>query len=115
MMRFDKLPAFQRELKRLEKKYKSLSEDLYEFSNIVSAVPLGNSRHFKTITQTGALYIIKARLFCRYLKGSSLRIVYAYLEQDQCIEFIELYYKGEKENENHDRIRKYLSNYQTEL
>ncbi len=49
-------------------------------------------------------------LFCRYLKGSSLRIVYAYLEQNRQIDFIELYCKGEQENEDRDRIEKYLRN-----
>ena len=111
-MHFDELPEFQKELKKLAKKYKSLPEDLQEFSNVVSAVPLGNSKHFKTITQTDVLCVIKARLFCRYLKGSSLRIIYAYFEQSQRVEFIELYHKGEKENEDRDRIKEYLTNHQ---
>ncbi len=108
-MRFDELPEFRKELKSLAKKYKSLPEDLQEFSNTVSAVPHGNSKHFAAIAQTDVLCIIKARLFCRYLKGSSLRIVYAYFEQDRRIEFIELYHKGNKENEDRARINKYLS------
>lgn len=89
-MNFDELPEFQKELKRLAKKYKSLPDDLEEFRNVVSVVPLGNSKHFNVITQTEVLHIVKARLFCRYLKGSSLRIVYAYFEKNQHIEFIEL-------------------------
>ena len=112
-MNFDELPEFQKELKRLARKYKSLPDDLQEFRNIVSAVPLGNSKHFNVITQTEVLHIVKASLFCRYLKGSSLRIVYAYFEKNQHIEFIELYYKGDKENEDHDRIKEYLSNHQS--
>ncbi|OQX71403.1 hypothetical protein B6D52_01675, partial [Candidatus Parcubacteria bacterium 4484_255] len=32
---------------------------------------------------TEFLRIVKARLFCRYLKGSSLRIVYSYFEQER--------------------------------
>lgn len=109
-MHFNELPEFQKELKRLGKKYKSLSDDLQEFCNVVSAVPLGNSKHFNIITQTEVVCIIKARLFCKYLKGSSLRIVYAYFEQEQRIELIELYFKGEKENEDHERIKEYLKN-----
>ena len=111
-MHFDKLPEFEKELKKLAKKYKSLPDDLQEFSNVISAVPLGNSKHFNVITQTDALYIIKARLFCRYLKGSSLRIIYVYFEQNQRIEFIELYHKRDRENEDRDRIKEYLRNYQ---
>jgi mRNA-degrading endonuclease RelE of RelBE toxin-antitoxin system len=109
MIHFDKLPEFQKELNRLTKKYRSLPEDLQEFINVISAVPLGNKKHFNIIRQAGVLRIIKARLFCRYLKGSSLRIIYAYSEQNRRIEFIELYHKGDKENEDSARIEKYLS------
>lgn len=112
MITFDESPEFQKDCKRLGKKYKSLIDDLKEFRNVVSVVPLGNSKHFIIITQIKVLYIVKARLFCRYLKGSSLRVIYAYFEQEQRIEFIEVYFKGDKENENHDRIMEYLNSYQ---
>ena len=112
MMNFNELPEFQKDCKHLEKKYKSLTGDLKEFRSVVTAVPSGNSKHFNIITQNNTVYIVKARLFCRYLKGSSLRVVYAYFEQEQRIEFIEVYFKGDKEKENHDRIKKYLSSYQ---
>ena len=109
-MNFDELPEFQKEFKRYAKKYKSLPDDLQEFCNVVSAVPLGNSKHFNIITQTELLYIIKARLFCRYLKGASLRVIYAYHIAASKIEFIEIYFKGEKENEDRERIKEYLKN-----
>lgn len=108
-MIFNELPEFQRELKRLGKKYKSLSDDLQEFCNVVSAVPLGNSKHFNIITKTEILYIVKARLFCRYLKGSSLRIIYSYFKQEQKIEFIRLYPRKENdERENREIVKNYL-------
>jgi len=112
-MNFDELPEFQKELKRLARKYKSLPDDLQEFRNVVSAVPPGNSKHFKIITKTETLYIVKARLFCRYLKGLSMRVIYAYFAQNLRIEFIELYDKGDKENEDHGRIQEYLINHQS--
>lgn len=107
-MTFNELPEFQKECKWLKKKYKSLLDDLREFQKVISAVPLGNSKHFNIITQNEALRIVKARLFCRYLKGSSLRVIYAYFEQEQKIEFIEIYYKGNKENEDSGRINEYI-------
>ncbi|GAB4294205.1 MAG: hypothetical protein Kow0090_08810 [Myxococcota bacterium] len=110
-MNFSELPEFQEERERLSKKYKSLPGDLQEFRTVVSKIPLGNSKHFNIIAQKGAVCIIKARLFCRYLKGSSLRVVYAYFEQKQEIEFIEIYFKGDKENEDRHRIKKYLTNF----
>ena len=92
-MNFDELPEFQKEYKRLARKYRSLSEDLKEFRKVVSVIPLGNSKHFTVIDQNDVLRIVKARLFCRYLKGSSLRVIYSYSERAQRIEFIEIYYK----------------------
>lgn len=101
-MNFNHLSEFEKELKKLGKKYKSLPEDLQEFRNIVSVNPLGNSKHFNVITQNKFLYIIKARFFCKYLKGSSLRIIYSYYKSEEKIEFTELYFKGNKENENRE-------------
>ena len=107
-MNFDELPEFKKECKRLARKYRSLSEDLKEFRKVVSVIPLGNSKHFAVIEQNDVLRIVKARLFCRYLKGSSLRVIYSYSERVQRIEFIEIYYKGDKENEDRKRIQQYL-------
>lgn len=109
VMHFNELPAFKKEFKRLSKKYKSLAGDLLEFKKVVSAVPLGNSKHFNVITRTDVLHVIKARFFCRYLKGTSLRIIYAYFEKEQRIDFIELYFIGDKQNEDRGRIKEYLS------
>lgn len=111
-MNFDELPEFQKERKRLARKYRSLSEDLQVFQNVVSVVPLGNSKHFAVIAQNERVRIIKARLFCRYLKGSSLRVIYSYFEQEQRIEFIEIYYKGKQENEDRERVRAYVTRHQ---
>ena len=111
-MTFDELLEFQKERKRLARKYRSLSDDLREFRNVVSVVPLGNRKHFTVIAQNENLHIVKARLFCRYLKGSSLRVIYSYFEQEQRIEFIEIYFKGDKENEDRHRVKEYLTKYQ---
>ena len=108
-MNFDELPEFQKECRLLARKYRSLTEDLEEFRKVVSVIPLGNSKHFSVIARNDGLHVVKARLFCRYLKGSSLRVIYSYSEREQRIEFIEIYYKGDKENEDRKRIRQYLS------
>jgi len=107
-MNFNETDDFTKEFKRLSKKYKSLPDDFSEFKKIVSKIPLGTGRHFIVLTNTGEIKVVKARLFCRYLKGSSLRIIYAYHEKKQMIEFVELYFKGDKENEDHKRIIFYL-------
>ncbi|MCD4674916.1 MAG: hypothetical protein K8S18_02835, partial [Desulfobacula sp.] len=56
--------------------------------------------------------IYKARKFaCRSLKGkgskSGIRIIYAYFDKEDKIEFIEIYFKGDKENEDRNRLKKY--------
>jgi len=107
-MNFNELPEFKKECKKLGKKYRSLADDLKEFQNVIRVIPLGNSKHFNIVSQTAKVRVVKARLFCRYLKGSSLRIIYAYYEEYQNIEFIELYFKGDKENEDRDRIATYI-------
>ena len=110
-MNFNELPEFSKEFKRFSKKYKSLPDDLEEFKRVIDVVPLGNSKHFNVITRNKQCAIVKARLFCRYLKGSSLRIIYAFYCQSCKIEFIEIYFKGEKENEDSVRINEYLKNF----
>lgn len=110
-MNFNELPAFSKEFKRLAKKYKSLPDDLEEFKQVIAAVPLGNSKHFNAVTKNEQCIVIKARFFCRYLKGSSLRIIYGYRESNASIDFIEIYFKGDKENEDRSRIIEYLNSY----
>lgn len=108
-MSFNKLPEFIKEFKRLSKKYKSLSADLEEFKKVIAVIPLGNGKHFNIIAKNGNISIIKARFFCRYLKGSSLRIIYAFCSDDLNVrfDFIEIYFKGDKENEDKERIKKF--------
>ena len=107
-MNCKELPSFTKEFKQLSKKYKSLPEDLKEFKKILAAIPTGNSKHFNSINKNELCEIIKARLFCRYLKGSSLRIIYAFHFQTNEITFIEIYFKGNKTNEDKGRIKTYL-------
>lgn len=109
-MNFDEHPDFGKEFARLAKKYRSLPDDIEEFKKVLIARPLGAGKHFNIITKTEALAVVKARLFCRHLKGRSLRIVYAYHEVASRFEFIEIYFKGEKENEDRERIKEYLKN-----
>ncbi len=107
-MNFDEQFNFGKEFARLAKKYRSLPDDIEEFKRVLVARPLGAGKHFNVITKTETVAVVKARLFCRYLKGSSIRIVYAYYEAASRFEFIEIYFKGEKENEDRERIKEYL-------
>jgi len=105
-MNFKNTIEFQKDFKKLFKKFKSLENDLVEFKKILNESPIGIGKHFNLITKSESIYIIKARFFCKNLKKKDLRIIYAYIENR--IEFIEMYFKGDKENEDRDRIKKYL-------
>lgn len=110
-MNFNELPEFAKEFKRLVKKYKSLTDDLEEFKRIITVLPLGNSKHFNVITKNEHCTVVKARLFCRYLKGSSMRIIYAFHCNNLRVDFIEIYFKGDKENEDRKKIKEYLKSF----
>lgn len=107
-MTFDALPEFTEEFQRLAKKYRSLPDDLKEFKRVLNIQPLGTAKHFNVITKNEGVVILKARLFCRYLKGSSLRIIYAFNQKRTSIDFIEIYFKGDKESEDRRRIEEYV-------
>lgn len=106
---FNELSEFSKEFKHFSKKYLSLASDLDEFKKVLNTISLGVSKHFHVIMRSKGAIVVKARLFCKYLKGSSLRIIYSYLQPKNAIDFIELYFKGNKENEDRQRIKQYLS------
>lgn len=108
MMNFNETDEFTKVFKRLSKKYRSLPDDLLEFKKVVSELPLGSGKHFVILHDQEEVKILKARLFCKYLRGASLRIIYAYQEAKKIIDFIELYFKGEQVNETKTFINDFL-------
>lgn len=107
-MKFEEGSEFNKEFKKLKKKYKSLDEDLKLYKKILTKSPKGIGRHTIELTANKNIVAIKSRLFCKYLKGDTLRMVYLYLEAEDKIIFIEIFYKGVKEREANTRIKKYL-------
>ena len=114
------LSDFKKDLKKLEKNYPTLQQDLKVF--IKTQLRLFHQLNIDNggIVQIAGLSIIqpqiyKARKFaCKSLKGrgssSGIRIIYAYFKDDDRIELIEIYFKGDKSMEDRQRIRKYYSN-----
>lgn len=114
-----KLAEFEKDFKKLSKSFRTLKEDLSTF--IANQLKL---THKLKIDNRGVLRIsdlgieepsiYKARKFtCKSLKGkgaaSGIRVIYAYYEEEDIIELIEIYYKGNKENEDRDRILRHYS------
>ncbi|MFC1624082.1 hypothetical protein ACFL28_02005 [Candidatus Omnitrophota bacterium] len=107
------LPEFNKDLRKL-KKFRTLKDDLDIFTEKQLQLfhKLGiDNKGIVQISNLGIEYpkIYKARKFaCRSLKGkgsaSGIRVIYAYFEDKDSVEFIEIYYKGDKENEDRERI-----------
>lgn len=109
-MEFDNLPEFEKDLKQLLKKYRTLNGDLDEVITIKKKKPDERPPFSFRIDNLGLeTCIIKVKkIACKALKGrgvnSGLRLVYAHFEKEQRITFIELYHKNDKENEDRKRI-----------
>ena len=111
------VPEFEKDLKKLAKRFTSLEDDLKIFIKVAM-----NAFHKQNVDSKAIFHIsdlriqspeiYKAKKFaCKALKGkgarSGIRVIYAYHEDQDKVEFIELYYKRDKEIENRERIGKY--------
>jgi len=114
----EEIPEFTKELKKLSKKYRTLKDDLRRFININLFAYHKKNQDNKGIYEIKGIdsdnpKIYKATKFaCISLMGtgsrSGIRVIYAYYEQEDKIELIEIYYKGDKANENKQRIIEYV-------
>jgi len=112
-----RLPEFENDLKKLLKRFKTLEDDLEIFIEKQLILYHKLNRDNKGIFQISGLpienpKIYKAKKFaCRSLKGkgvqSGIRVIYAYFEEKDRVELIEIYYKGDKENEDREKILRY--------
>lgn len=117
---YGETPEFQKDFKRLLKKFKSLEEDLVLVK--IAAIELFHIQKINNLSIfpiqafcTEEIHVCKIKKFaCKALKGrgskSGIRVIYAFHCVDLKIDFIEIYFKGEKENEDRERIKDYLKN-----
>ena len=108
MSNFDQLPEFEKELSKLSKKYPSLAEDLEKLEKLLILNPVGMGANFVTIHHSPKVKIVKTRLACKSLRDRSMRLIYAYHDDTVTFVYIELYFKGNKENEDRERVEKYI-------
>jgi mRNA-degrading endonuclease RelE of RelBE toxin-antitoxin system len=111
-----RVPGFARDMKRLLKRFRTLEEDLRVFLSAQLAL------YHKQGIDNGGIFplqhargFFKARRFaCRSLKGrggnSGIRVIYHYDSENDRLTLIELYFKGDKENEDRERVNRFLSN-----
>ncbi len=113
-MIFDTTPDFEKDLKSLKKKYRTLDDDLGVFKsalkvdprNLVGVVRIPLGEKIKP-------EVFKARKFrCKSLRGkgskSGIRVIYAYIPEENKVIFVEIYHKRNKSNHDIKRIEGYF-------
>lgn len=112
---------FKKDFKKLLKKYRSLEEDLALAK--VAAIELFHIKKINNLSVfpiqgccTNEVLICKLKKFaCKTLKGrgskSGIRIIYAFHSKIFSVDFIEIYFKADQENENRERIKQYLDKF----
>jgi mRNA-degrading endonuclease RelE of RelBE toxin-antitoxin system len=107
---FGELPEFQKDLKRLLKKYRTLESDLDDVRKDLNDEPEASppfSFRMEGLRISTCVIKIK-KIASDSFKGrgcnSGFRLIYAYFQEEQRIVFVELYHKNEKENEDRQRI-----------
>ena len=125
-MTFEELQEFNRDLKKLTKRYRTLNSDLETIKKVLKVNPQARPPFSFNIDGLGITScVIKVKkIACKSLKGkgvnTGLRLIYAYFEErvedvesiettlGEKIIFIELYHKSGKAQENRERILKYF-------
>lgn len=119
-IQYDETQSFQKDFKKLSKKYKTLQEDLETAKrNAIELYHLKNINN-ESVFPLQKFYSEKVQVFklkkfaCKALKGkgakSGIRVIYAFYPESLRVEFVEMYYKGDKANEDKKRIQEYLKN-----
>ena len=110
------IASFEKELKKLQKKYPSLGKDFQDFQRFLSIYPegiwTGDIVRINGLGEEILLPIYKVKSFRCYSiaknsTNSGIRIIYVYDKSSEVIEFIEfieIYHKGSKELEDRSRI-----------
>lgn len=109
-MNFSVLPEFEKDLKKLKKRFGTLDDDMEVLKKVLAVSPEAlPPRSFRISGSAALVPVVKVKKFaCRSLKGSGansgIRVIYAYYQDAQEIKFIEIYFKGDKENEDKTRF-----------
>lgn len=113
-MEFDELSEFTKEIKKLSKKYKTLSSDLDTVKKVLRVNPKERPPFSFKIDGLGVTScIIKIKkIASKSFKGrgvnSGFRLIYAHFEKENRISFIEIYHKSIKSQKDKERIKKYF-------
>jgi len=109
---------FRKDFKALAKRWRSLWDiewttwDFAVFKDLLEYNPTGSFAERIDSLWADSIPVYKVKKFyCASLKSTTkLRLIYSYntnREEIQFVQFIEIYAKADKDNEDRDRIRKY--------
>lgn len=120
-MNYSRVPEFEKDVKALKKRVRSLEGDLERTKHLIEALyghPDTEQAEFKKLflaskkatilTKTGAVEVVKMRLDTDTdsYRGK-LRLVFAVSVNKAEVSFIELYSKNDKPREDQRRLRRY--------
>jgi mRNA-degrading endonuclease RelE of RelBE toxin-antitoxin system len=113
-MKFETLHEYDKDLKRLQKKFRTLNRDLVDVKKVLSVKPDAHPPFSFQIEGLGiqSCVIKIKKIASDSFKGrgnnSGFRLIYAYFKDEQRIVFVELFHKNDKENEDRKRILRYF-------
>ena len=106
---------FKEDLKNLSKKYKHLPQDLEIALRVIAKEPANPNRSFrisglgkKTKFPVYKLKKFRSKDFHGKGSRSGFKLIYAHNEQENVIILIEIYHKKMQNNEDKDRILRYI-------
>lgn len=117
---YNKIPEFEKDFKKLEKRYRTLGADFENMKkNLLEAhyikdAPLPPNALVDIEGMCKDNYRSKKvrKFACKSLKNlgnrSGIRVIFVLEEEILKITFIEIYYKGDKEIEDKERLKRFL-------
>ncbi len=118
-IKYETTPEFERDFKKLQKKFRTLPQDLELLKKaVIELYHIGKIDNNAVFPIPGfcsdtALSCKVKKFASRSLKGrgvkTGLRLTYIFLKKEYKVIFIEIYFKNVKVNEDKERLRKYFS------
>ena len=114
------IPEFEKDFKKLEKRYRTLSDDFENMKknllevHYIKGAPLPPNTIVDIEGMCGENYKSKKvrKFACKSLRNlgnrSGIRVIFVLEPDDLKITFIEMYFKGDKENEDKNRLRDFI-------
>lgn len=112
-MEFLETEEYKKDLKKLSKRFRTLLGDIETLKKVLEVYPDEKPPISVKVSGLGieANVIKVRRIACRAMKhkgsNTGFRLIYCYKKLSREIIFIELYFKGDKENEDRARILKW--------